>query len=152
MQGETAKTANLDAVTASQRRTHLLEYGFDAKLHIQMSEVPLYFSQLIDQFRFSHRKLTISLIFIVILISGFRGCKQPHPLIYFCGDPERSGLLFQLLLEKVSQRGRSAGGAALLVLPQGICQFRIVLGPHGKTERAILAVKTHELSLYFIAH
>jgi hypothetical protein len=68
MQGETSESPNFNAVTAGQGSTHLLQYGLDTKLHIQVCKVPLNFSQLVYQFRFSHWTLAISLIVIVILI------------------------------------------------------------------------------------
>ena len=45
MQRKTTETANFDPFTVGQRCTHLFENRFNAKLNIQVSQVPLNFGQ-----------------------------------------------------------------------------------------------------------
>lgn len=68
MERETSESPYFNTITRGKSCAHLFKDRFDAKFDIQMGQVPLQFSQSINQFRFSHQKLAISLQVIVNLI------------------------------------------------------------------------------------
>ncbi|MNE81947.1 hypothetical protein D3C80_1786310 [compost metagenome] len=54
MQGETAETANLDAVARGEGMRHLLEHGPDGQLDIARRQLPLMGNDAFDQLRLGH--------------------------------------------------------------------------------------------------